>query len=283
MEIKKLTPMSLEVRLLHGEHKLLVMPDVHFDNPKCNRDLFFKLMDKAKEDNAYVLFIGDFFCLMNGTGDKRRSKDGIRPEYNKGDYIDLVINDAADKLAPYAKNILFMGYGNHETSVRKWVETDVLERLVERLNFMSDAKIQRMGYHGFCLLRFQKNNRQNVRTKTLFWHHGAFGGQVTKGVLGVMRHGAVTPDADIIVTGHTHDNWSVKQPRYRISKNTGEVKIEDQIHLKVGTLKEEFVQEGGWAVERLVLPKSMSGWWIDLNSKYSNGNTSVQISYSPAN
>jgi len=71
----------------------------------------------------------------------------------------------------------------------------------------------------------------------------------------------MVPQADIIVTGHTHDSWHVIQPQLRFRQN-GETYIKEQVHIKSATYKEEFNREGGWAVEKIVMPKSLGGWWL---------------------
>lgn len=285
MEIKKPNKTTLEVNADYGDYEYLLMPDVHFDNPKCKRDIFFRWMDQAKERNAKVMFFGDFFCLMEGRYDPRRSRTGIRPEYNKNSYLDLVINDAAEQLMPYADNILFFGEGNHENKVRLNLDTDPLQRLTERINMATGSNIVKFGYSGFVLFKYKQPKEQTgTITKVLYFHHGRYGGTITKGTIGTMRHGAVTPDADIVVTGHTHDHWSMEIPRYRVSNLTGDVRIDTQLHLKVGTLKEEFAHMDGWAVEKIVMPKSIKGWW--LRHSYSQSlkqkkTKDVHISYEP--
>jgi len=59
------------------ECKLLLISDLHWDNPKCERKLLKKHLDEAKEKGAKVVINGDFFCLMQGKGDPRRNKDDI--------------------------------------------------------------------------------------------------------------------------------------------------------------------------------------------------------------
>lgn len=287
MECVKLSNTTLEVTSYYGDYEYLLMPDVHFDNPKCQRDIFFRWMDQAKERGAKVIFNGDFFCLMEGRYDPRRSRTGIRPEYNKNSYLDLVINDAAEQLMPYAQNILFFGEGNHENKIRQHLDTDPLQRLCERINMATGSKIYKMGYSGFVLFKYRQGKElAGTITKVLYFHHGRYGGTITKGTIGTMRHGAVAPDADVILTGHTHDHWSMEIPRYRVGLKTGEVRIDTQIHLKVGTLKEEFAHMDGWAVEKIVLPKSIKGWWMRhtySRSKKQVKNKDVHISYEPTN
>jgi UDP-2,3-diacylglucosamine pyrophosphatase LpxH len=53
------------------DQDVLMISDVHFDNPKCDRKLLKKHLDEAKRRNAKVLINGDLFDLMQGKNDKR--------------------------------------------------------------------------------------------------------------------------------------------------------------------------------------------------------------------
>ena len=261
MEVKRLSDLVLEVRIpFGGVDRFLLLSDIHFDHPYCDRKRFFSVMDEAMDLGAKVLFNGDFFCMMQGRMDKRGSKDKIRPEHQGPNYFDLVIREAAEKLEPYAHSILFMGDGNHETSILKWNEINPLDSLVTLLEYKTGAKIFRGGYHGFIRLRYTRGG-SNTRTKLIYHHHGKYGGAVTLGVLGVKRHAAILPDADVIWTGHTHDLWHVSHPRVRVNK-TGNVLTVDQHHVKTGTWKDEFNRPGGFGVERLNKPASIGGYWM---------------------
>ena len=94
--------------------KFLLLSDLHWDNPKCDRSLLTRHLKQAQERGAKVIINGDFFCFMQGKYDPRRNKMDILPEHNKANYIDAVIEDAVNWFAPYAKDILLIGYGNHE-------------------------------------------------------------------------------------------------------------------------------------------------------------------------
>ena len=84
---------------------------------------------------------GDFFCLMQGRGDPRRSKDDILPEHNNGRYLDSVVDTAVEWFAPYAEQLLVLGYGNHETSIIQYQETDILLRFATILNHIGESVI----------------------------------------------------------------------------------------------------------------------------------------------
>jgi hypothetical protein len=56
--------------------KLYLLSDIHWDNPHCDRVALKKHLTLAKEEGAKVAINGDFFCLMQGKYDPRRSKKG---------------------------------------------------------------------------------------------------------------------------------------------------------------------------------------------------------------
>lgn len=261
MNVKRLDPLVIELRGPHeGIKDFLLLSDVHFDHPYCDRKMFFRLMDQAKERNALVLFNGDFFCMMQARGDKRGGKSSVREAHQGANYFDLVIEEAAELLKPYAENIVLLGDGNHETAILKWNEINPLDRLASILKYETGHQIHRAGYHGFVKFVYHHNNAQ-IRSVLLYHHHGKYGGDVTMGALGVKRHAAIIPDADIIWTGHTHDLWHMAHPRLSVARN-GKVTTKIQHHIKTGTFKDEFNVPGGFGVERLNKPAAIGGYWM---------------------
>lgn len=253
---------------------LFTTSDWHFDNPKCNRELLFKHLNEAKKRNSMIMVIGDLLCLMQGRYDPRRSKSAIRPEHNKDNYLDLVINDTAEKLRPYAHNILLISKGNHETSVSSRMETDIIERLVERINTLEGSNIQVGEYTGYVTLSFQSNTTR--RALQIGYSHGNWGGVITKGTLSVVRYAAMLPDCDIMFSGHTHDGWIVPQPRLVRNSNARKVEVKNQWHVKTGTYKEEFDQGKGWAVERIAMPKYLGSCFTDI---YFNSDKDLEYTF----
>lgn len=247
--------------------KLFVSSDWHFDNPKCNRKLLFKHLDEAMRIDAKIIVTGDLFCLMQGAYDPRKAKSDIMQEHNGNNYLDLVINDTAEKLKPYAKNIMLISRGNHETSVSRRSETDIMERFVERLNLIAGSNIQVGNYTGYYTMQF--NNSGSKFSLNFGYSHGNWGGVITKGTLSVVRMASIMPDADIIFSGHTHDGWIMNHPRLVRNHNKKKVEVKSQLHVKTGTYKEEFEGGGGWAVEKIAMPKWLGGCFgtINYNSK----------------
>ncbi len=65
-----------------------------------------------------------------------------------------------------------------------------------------------------------------------------------------------------MVSGHTHDSWSIAVPRIRLNES-GEVETRTLWQIKCGTYKDEYgVGEQGWHVETGKPPKTLGAWWI---------------------
>lgn len=281
MELIRSSPELLEIRMRYRSFSdtftFLLASDIHLDNPKCDRQMLAKHLDQMAESNGYALFFGDVLCLMQGKKDRRGDKGSIRPEHQGGNYFDLVFDESAQWLKPWQDRILVMGDGNHETAVLSNQEIDPLENVCRRMRD-TGSKVEHMGYQGFVRFSFYKELNSCVRRCTLFFHHGAWGGVVTKGTMGGGRYASVAPDADILVNGHNHEKTIVSHPCYRINQS-GRAWLENRWHLQTGTYKQEFGGIGGWAVERIVMPKSLGGIWLDLRPRSRGG---VEIVCSPA-
>ena len=242
---------------------IMLTSDWHFDNPKTNRALLFKHLDDVKEKNGLIIINGDTLCLMQGKYDPRRSKGSVRLEHNGDNYLDLVINDTADKLLPYANNILQINVGNHESAVSQKTETDVLQRLVERINTLANTNIQLGSYMGMIILSFKGKNT-TTNSLNVAYSHGHWGGVISKGTQASMRYAQMFPDADVVISGHTHDSWIMPLNRYKYNQNNMTFDIKTQWHIKTGTYKEEFEEGSGWAVEKIGTPKNLGSCMMDV-------------------
>lgn len=285
LKLLRHSPELLEIRIPYQRwepHEFLLCSDIHLDNPKCDRELLRKHLKQAQGRGGNALFFGDVLCLMQGKKDRRASKSSIRPEHLGSNYFDLVFSEAAEWLAPFSQNILMMSDGNHETAVLNNQEIDPLGNVTRILRDRYKAPTEHMRYQGFIWFTFYRPglNGQAERTRrvALFFHHGAWGGIITKGTMGGGRYAGIAPDADILVNGHNHERSMVSHPCYRLT-NAGKQRIVQRWHLQTGTYKEEFGDAAGWAVERIVMPKSLGGIWLRLKPSIESG---VEISCEPA-
>ena len=256
-----------ELQIEGKETKIAMLSDLHWDNPKCDRDLLKKHLDYCKEENIPVMVNGDFFCLMQGRGDNRRNKSDIRPEHNNAKYLDSIVTTAVEWFEPYADILTVIGYGNHETGIIKWQETDILQRFVDLLNLKCNSNVQTGGYGGWFIVKIMDNTKI-FSTKIKYFHGSGGGGVVTKGALNLTRALEIYEGCDVYTMGHIHENSARNDVRDTLSHNAykGYYVKHKPIHLMItGTYKEEY-QEGakGWHVERGAPIKPVGGRFLTI-------------------
>lgn len=254
MIVKKHAKNIHEIILSGKEVKIAMLSDLHWDNPKCDWKLLKRDLDYCLENNIPVMINGDFFCLMQGRGDKRGNKSDIRPEHNNAKYLDSIVETAVEWFSPYAHIISVIGYGNHETAIIKYQETDILQRFVDLLNYKNGSNVYAGGYGGWLIVR--QNVYSNIFTtfKVKYFHGSGGGGVVTKGALNLTRALEMYEDFDVFTMGHIHENASRNDVRETTAFNAknGYKHVHKNIHLMLtGTYKEEYGDGSkGWHVER---------------------------------
>ncbi len=260
-----------QVSVPHKQNKewewwFLLTSDQHWDNPHSNHELQLKHLNEAKERNAGIMSAGDFFCLMQGKFDKRSSKSSIRPEHQKDNYLDAVVNTAADFLEPYAKNFVTIAVGNHEAAIAERYETNVIDRLVGILNSRTGSNVQTGGFSGWIIFSFKDDNDQDKGRGRVVLHydHGyGGGGPVTGDMIQHQRRAVYLPDADIVLSGHTHDQWMRELARVRLDRS-GAIRHDIQTHIKLPSYKDEYGEGyGGWATAKQGMPpKPQGACWL---------------------
>ena len=264
-----------ELQIEGKETKIAMLSDLHWDNPKCDRDLLKKHLDYCKEENIPVMVNGDFFCLMQGRGDNRRNKSDIRPEHNNSKYLDSIVTTAVEWFEPYADILTVIGYGNHETGIIKWQETDILQRFVDLLNLKCNSNVQTGGYGGWLIVKMIENTKI-FSTRIKYFHGSGGGGVVTKGALNLTRALELYEGCDVYTMGHIHENSARNDVRDTLNHNAykGYHVKHKPIHLMItGTYKEEY-QEGakGWHVERGAPIKPTGGRFLTIKTERDRSN-----------
>jgi UDP-2,3-diacylglucosamine pyrophosphatase LpxH len=273
VKIKQVNRNVHEVRHFYSkgwEQWYLLGADVHLDNPKCNRKAVEKDFEKAKKRKAKIMLFGDTNCIMQSKFDKRGSKGSVRPENNKDNYFDSVVDTTAEFLSRYP--VVLLTEGNHETSVLKRHETDIVQRVVDKINYVHKPEIpvHKGGYSGYVVFRFESNRKAGggIRTVKLWYHHGyGGGGEVTGGVIQMQRRAVYVSDADIIVSGHVHESVGRKFEKIKLS-HTGKIQVFTQRHLILPTYKDEYEDgNGGYHIENGRPPKPIGGIWLRFFSE----------------
>jgi hypothetical protein len=243
---------------IRKQFKFMVTSDIHFDSAHCNREQFFSDLNTAKEVGAKVVIVGDFFDAMNGRFDPRRSNSHLRPEYRRDDYYDYIVDDAAKLLAKYADNIIMITDGNHEASVLKNANTDLIGRLVSSLS-TKNHKINRGGYGGIILV---KNNKHTMPIK---YFHGSGGeAPVTRGAIQTNRQAVFLPDFKVVLNGHSHNSYWIPIVRERVD-TFGAHYFDIQHHVRTPGYAMTYGDgSGGWEVSRGGVPKPVGSCFLDI-------------------
>ena len=225
-------------------------------------------LEQAKERGAPIMSAGDFFCAMQGKWDRRSSKADLRPEHRCDNYLDALVTTAADFFAPYANQFVTIAVGNHEQSIVDHHETNLIERLIATLHERTGSTIYCGGFSGWIIFQFKdasmRAGRSDRNRIVLHYDHGyGGGGPVTADMIQYARRAVYLPDADILVSGHTHDAWSRDVSRLRLSPK-GVVRQEIQTHLKIPSYKDDYGEGfGGWTTTKKGLPpKPLGAYWL---------------------
>ena len=262
---------------LSGEYnEVALLSDLHWDNPKCDRVLLKKHLDHCLKNNIPVVITGDLFCLMQGRGDNRRNKSDILPEHNNFKYLDSIVETAVEWFTPYISVLKVISYGNHETGIIKWQETDILQRFVDLLNMTTGANVQVGGYGGWIVYEITNRRNSKVSFKHKYFHGSGGGGIVTKGAINLTRALETYEGFDLFSMGHIHENSCRNDSREILYMNTTvtEIRLKQIHHCITGTYKEEYGDGSkGWHVERGAPPKPLGGRILMLSVKRTGDKT----------
>lgn len=261
-------------------NEVALLSDIHWDNPHCDRRLLKQHLDYCLEKNIPVVVIGDMFCLMQGRGDNRRNKSDIRPEHNNARYLDSVVETAVEWFSPYASILKLITYGNHETGIIKYQETDILQRFATLFNFTNNSSLEIGGYGGWIVYCIQFRKSAQALFKHKYFHGSGGGGIVTKGAINLTRALDMYEEFDIFSMGHIHENSSRTDVREYL-ETTGracDIKKRYIHHCITGTYKEEY-EDGaaGWHIERGAPPKPLGGRILKLSVKETNRDGIVKM------
>lgn len=246
----------------------LLLSDLHIDSMNCDRDLMHTILAKAAKLGCPILIFGDLFCAMQTRNDRRGSKSAVLPELNGSDYLDRLVDFAHEQLEPYAKNIVFVGDGNHETSVKRHNETNILARLVRQMNAESSADIMYGGYRGFIRYYFNISKTQRA-SHTMAYHHGHGGAaKRSKGVLDFdIAQSAY--HADSYIYGHLHTAITGRLIRQEVTQG-GRIVNRVIRHIRLPSMQ----GESQWSIEKGMTPLCMGGSFVEF---YLGRNGTVEI------
>jgi len=270
---------EFELSGVNDERWFLLSSDRHHDSMHCDWDLEKKHLDEAVRRGAGIIDLGDLYDAMQGKWDVRSNRDACRPEHQHGNYLDRLVETATDFYKPYAENMLLLCPGNHETAIMKRHETSLTERLCERLRLHGGSNLYVGSYSGF--VRFQgKRKGTRASSKIVMGRHHGYGGggPVTRGTIQTARMANYLPDCQLIVSGHTHDDWRLTIARSRIN-HVGTPYIDHQTHCRPPGYKDEYGPGDGWAIERGHPPKTKGALWVRFFLERPPGSNDTKLAF----
>lgn len=251
--------------------------DHHTDHQYCDHKLLKKHLDKARERDAPIISVGDFFCAMQAPSDKRASKKALTDELSRrDDYFNGLIEEAMRRHGPYADLYALMAEGNHHTSVTKRNGLDLLGWFTEGINAELRAqnhphRMRRTGYGGWLICQFQVGKTERYATTMRLYHGSGGDAPVNKGLIEVNRQLVMLDGVDILVNGHNHQAYHVSQSVERLDlHHRVRHKIIDAV--RTATYKDEWrASQGGFAVEKNLGPRPLGCCWVRFYSQSGGG------------
>jgi hypothetical protein len=208
--------------------EIIPIGDIHYGSSLCDVNALKKTL--KNNPKAHYIFNGDVFDAIV-PNDPRYQKSG---DNIKGDaMLDIAVNDVANIIMPYRKEILGIGHGNHEQQAIKRYGTSLVGRLCHLL------ECDHFGYSGILRLALRRKS-SNIKTIDIYYHHGFGGGCKTEGgnLTKFWRH-AKGWDADIFLYAHVHDIQSDSRSRC----GWGNPVASKDMHLVIcGTYKKTFTE-----------------------------------------
>lgn len=223
-------------------------------------------LEEARENGDRICIFGDVFDAILPKDHKRFKPEALHARVRQSSTVlDEALDWAEEILSPYADLIDVIGLGNHESAVEKYHGTDMVARLIRRLQRYVTAEghsIRYGGYTGFVDYRFTylPENR-NTRRLVVYYHHGGGGAApVTKGMIDFSRKASFI-DADCVVLGHKHNKIAdVGAMRLSCPMEGDEPATRQQVFVMTGSYMDTYqAGRGGYASDWGLAPQAKGG------------------------
>lgn len=258
------------------EAKIFLSSDDHLDAKHHHKDLWEHEHEEARKARAGMFKIGDWSSCLLPT-DMKRFVNSVAFMAGEDDILDRIVEYAVERYTPYLDNLLFLGCGNHETSVLKHHHVDITKRLVIELNRLKkNGKILYGGYTGFI------NVALDSCSYVIFYNHGQGGSApVTKGMIDLSRRGNML--CDLVWLGHKHQKVNVQlDPNYYLDERSMFIKEKRKRGIISGGYEKNINQDqdiltSGYKLdygeEKMRTPQEYGGFMLTLKSARTRNDT----------
>ena len=196
------------------------LSDVHIGHIDCDLVYFQNTIDWIKKKGALTVLVGDMIDAI-GMTDRRFEVDSVDPFFLP--HLDKLYQKQTevliDMLEPIKDQVMWVMWGNHETTIKKRSTFDAIEVISKALGLpiLTDP--------GFFGIRF--HDGQNVCNLKMWASHGCFmGGRLRGGKVNKLEQiSQYFPSCDIYLAGHTHDKWITEVHKINLTRT---LKIEER-------------------------------------------------------
>ena len=234
---------------------IIPIADVHLGAAECMEREWRQFCDMVlKRPDIYILLGGDLVNNSTRSSIANPFDEKIRPSMQKRLMVEL--------LTPLRSRVLGACSGNHERRSLKESDVDITYDIMTKLD------IEELYRPNIAFIKIQigdidRDGRRNP-TYSIVMTHGTGGGIYTgASVNRSERFGYVIDGMDVLVTGHTHKAFTTQPAKIFIDKHNNKVDFKP---FKVVNCT-SWLQYGGYATQKMLLPSSHALQTIHLNGK----------------
>lgn len=204
--------------------ELHIFGDIHIGSNKCQyQELKQRIEYVRTKENARAIVLGD---LINNS-----TKNSVGDVYGEGLSPMEQIKLATELFAPIKEKIIGIVSGNHERRTYRMDGIDLIHF------FAAELGISEMYDYAAILLLVRYGSHSSGKNCTaIYCTHGdgTSGATVGGKANGLQKRGNVV-DADVFITGHTHQPLVFTQAAMRIDKRHNVVQQTEQLFVNIGS------------------------------------------------
>ncbi len=190
------------------------LSDIHIGHQNFDEEKFDKCVERIRTDpDRWTILLGDLWdavCI----GDKRYDVQSADRDRFNGENFEDQYQFLLKKLAPIRDKIIGIHTGNHDEVMRKAHFEDYVLRMSKDLN------VKYLGWLALTRLFFRKAQSSNdSRSLVMFSGHSGYTGQRAGGNLNRVEDLTASFNADIYLTGHSHQIVVDKRNILALTKN----------------------------------------------------------------
>lgn len=215
---------------------LIPLSDLHIGHAEHNKKLLVDTINYIKNKGAYSILVGDLIDAI-AMHDRRYENDSIADEFKP--HLDNLHHEQCKSviksLTPIKNQILGTLGGNHEATLKKMASYDAVAVIAEGL------EIKQLTDPSYMILRFHNGGKSMLIR--LWLSHGCFmgGGKFRGSKVNNLEAKAGQFEADIYLSGHTHDRWVTSRTNLVIT-DRGLIKENRKIFCNTGSFVDSYTQ-----------------------------------------